>query len=75
MINADTEQLIPFVDAPEVIPGHPDLSQVYRWAMRGLRGVKLEFIRIGGRRFTSKEALNRFYAALTEADQREAVSA
>ena len=68
MIDTTSEDLISFSDATQLIPGHPHLSQVYRWATRGLRGVKLEFVRCGGRRYTSREALARFYAALTKAD-------
>lgn len=63
----ETENLISFRDAPRVIPGRPALSQVYRWAMRGLRGVRLEWMQVGGRRYTSREALSRFYAATTTA--------
>src|SRR5688572_26005346 len=68
MIDTTTETLVLFANAPKIIPGRPHLSQVYRWAMRGLRGVKLEWVRCGGRRYTSHEALARFYAALTHAD-------
>lgn len=37
---------------------HP--STIYRWAKTGLRGVRLETIRIGGALCTSLEALQRF---------------
>jgi hypothetical protein len=72
MIDVHTEKVIPFGKVPEHIPGRPHFSQVYRWSMRGLRGCKLEWIKIGGRRFTSLEALDRFYRALTIADGGEA---
>lgn len=68
MIDTTTEQLISFAEATKLIPDHPHVSQVYRWAMRGLRGVKLEWVRYGGRRYTSREALQRFSAAQTRAD-------
>jgi hypothetical protein len=67
MIDAQTESLVTFNKAAKLIPGKPHLSQVYRWAERGLGGIKLEWIKCGGKRFTSVEALNRFYAALTRA--------
>jgi hypothetical protein len=38
---------------------------LYRWAKRGLRGVKLETIRVGGTLCTSLEALQRFCERLT----------
>lgn len=43
---------------------HP--TCVWRWARRGVRGVKLETARIGGRVVTSREALGRFLAAIDE---------
>ena len=42
-------------------------SAVYRWALHGIRGVKLETYKIGGRRFTSVEALHRFVENLNAA--------
>lgn len=41
------------------------VSTVYRWISKGVRGVKLEAIRIGGRLYTSDEALQRFAERLT----------
>lgn len=35
-------------------------STVWRWTRRGLRGIRLETLRIGGTTYTSKEALQRF---------------
>ena len=46
-----------------------NVSTVYRWINRGIAGVKLETILIGGSRFTSAEALNRFFAQSTLAKQ------
>ena len=40
---------------------------MWRWRLRGIRGVKLETIKIGGRRFTSAEALARFIEQSTAA--------
>jgi hypothetical protein len=72
MIDLRTEKLISFAEAPKHIPGRPHLSQVYRWSQRGLRGTKLEWLQVAGRRFTSLEALARFYASLTRAAGGEA---
>lgn len=35
-------------------------STLHRWATNGVRGTVLETVRIGGRRFTSADALERF---------------
>ncbi|WP_442485133.1 DUF1580 domain-containing protein [Aeoliella sp. SH292] len=37
-----------------------NVSTVWRWAQRGVRGVRLETLCIGGRRFTTNEAWGRF---------------
>ena len=42
-------------------------STIHRWRTRGARGVKLEMLLIGGRRFTSSEALHRFFFSTTSA--------
>lgn len=46
-------------------------SSLWRWARKGVRGVKLEYVRLGGRILTSREALARFAQRLAEADERE----
>jgi predicted site-specific integrase-resolvase len=38
-----------------------------RWCCRGISGVRLETILVGGRRFTSSEAFERFVGASTKA--------
>lgn len=42
---------------------HP--STVFRWAQRGLRGVKLQVVRVGGTLCTTEDALCRFFEQLT----------
>ena len=41
-------------------------STVWRWAQSGVRGVKLETVRIGNTMCTSVEALSRFLAAIND---------
>jgi hypothetical protein len=48
------------------------VSTVWRWITRGLRGVKLETVKIGGTTCTSEEALRRFFAALSAGRQQPA---
>lgn len=43
------------------------VSTLWRWQLRGVRGVRLETILLGGIRHTSHEALERFTAACTAA--------
>lgn len=67
MIDVRTEELLPFNAAREEVPWRPHISTWHRWRLRGVRGVKLETVLIGGRRYTSREALQRFIAATTVA--------
>ncbi len=66
MIDLASESLIGIKEAAKLIPGHPDLSTIYRWFQTGVRGgIKLETALVGGRRFTSREAVQRFVDRLS----------
>jgi hypothetical protein len=68
-IDPLTETVIPFAEAARRLPrlraGRPvNDATLWRWASSGLRGVRLETLRVGGTTCTSAEALRRFFAAL-----------
>lgn len=67
MANLLDEELLPFASAIRSLPGAPHISTGYRFAMRGIRGVVLETVRVGGKRYTSRQALNRFIEKVTAA--------
>lgn len=67
MIDITTETPLSLADAAKILPGRPHLSTVWRFATRGVRGVRLESFMSGGRRFTSVEEIHRFIAATTAA--------
>ncbi len=64
MIDVNREQLVRLSRA--VIPGNPHPATRWRWASVGVRGQRLETIVVGGQRFTSQEAVQRFLAALND---------
>ena len=64
MIQIETEQMRPISRASADIPGRPHVSTLIRWSARGIRGIRLETVIVGGRRFTSLEAIHRFLEAL-----------
>jgi hypothetical protein len=68
MIDTLTEQLRLLIKASAEIPGRPHISTIIRWWRRGVRGVRLETVVVGGRRFTSLEAITRFIARLSDLD-------
>jgi hypothetical protein len=45
-------------------------STLWRWATRGLRGNRLEIVRVGGVACMSAEALRQFFAALNGQPER-----
>ena len=65
LIDVNHERLLSLADACKEIPGRPHISTLHRWRLRGVRGHRLETVLIGGRRFTSAEAIQEFIAATT----------
>lgn len=64
-IELNSETIISLNAAAKTLPKlrggrKPHIATMYRWAKSGVRGVKLETIRIGGTVCTSTEAIQRF---------------
>ncbi|TWU08386.1 DUF1580 domain-containing protein [Stieleria varia] len=56
-----SEDAIPLSDVPSMIPGRrPHVSTIWRWHRNGVRGVRLEAVRVGRSVITSKQAVTRF---------------
>jgi hypothetical protein len=75
MIDHQNESVFPMSEAPTKLPRRRggkkvNVATLYRWSTRGIRGVVLETIQIGGTRCTSAQALQRFFERLTAADRR-----
>jgi hypothetical protein len=66
MIDLKTEDCILLSRAGPVVPGRPSVPTLFRWALKGCRGIKLETIMVGGRRFTSTQAIQRFVNRLSQ---------
>jgi Protein of unknown function (DUF1580) len=62
MIDVFKERLVRLSHAAQHLPGRPHRSSLDRWTRVGVRGRQLETVLIGGRRYTSLEALARFVA-------------
>ena len=67
MVNIQSESALSLSQAARSLPGRPHLSTIHRWRLNGVRGVRLETFLVGGRRFTSREALDRFSERVTAA--------
>jgi hypothetical protein len=60
------EQAITLAEASRILPAHPHPSTLFRWAVEGHRGVKLQTLRMGRRLLTSRDALQAFMEARAE---------
>ena len=65
MIDVFNEDMISVSELPKSLPGSIHISTVFRWMKRGCRGIRLETVRIGGLRYTSKQAVLRFIEETT----------
>ena len=65
MIDIRNEHLVTLAEgARNVPPSGVAVSTLWRWKTKGVRGVRLEAALIGGRWYTSSEAVDRFLGAL-----------
>lgn len=53
---------------PRINGRRPHTSTLWRWCRKGCRGTRLEYVRVGSKIATSREALDRFFYALAVAD-------
>ena len=67
-IDLTTETPKTLAKAAKTLPGGAvHVSTIHRWRMKGVRGVRLETFLRGGIRYTTDEAIGRFFAATTAA--------
>jgi hypothetical protein len=71
VIDLSSERPRLLAKASPDVPGRPHASTLLRWALRGVKGVKLETVIVGGRRFTSLEAIQRFIERLSKPEASE----
>lgn len=75
MIELKSETIVSFSEASNHLPRRraskrPHPATLYRWASKGLHGIKLETIQVGGTLCTSIEALQRFFDSLSEINRK-----
>ena len=68
------EQLITLAEAakhlPKVDGKKVSVCTLWRWCRRGLRGAFLEYVRVGRKICTTREAMLRFFSELADLDDR-----
>lgn len=60
------QKLVRLDDAVNLVPGNISLCTLRRWARVGFRGIRLETVIIGKRRFTTEDAIVRFLNLINE---------
>ena len=72
-MSIESETLIPFQQARNEFPGRKRVGNatLHRWRLHGVRGCKLETLVVGGQRFTSREAIQRFVDAQNQSESAE----
>lgn len=65
--QTEGREYITLEEARKRLPGHPSETTIWRYYRHGVNGVRLETIRVAGKRFTTVEAIHRFIAATTAA--------
>jgi hypothetical protein len=61
------EEIVAFRKAAVFVPSRPHVSTLHRWRQRGIRGVRLDAVLVGGVWYTSREAIRRFIECATAA--------
>lgn len=62
----DDPDVLSLSEAAEVLPGKISTSTIWRWATSGQRGILLDSLRIGGRIYTTRRALQSFCEAVSK---------
>ena len=62
---AEAARRLPKIDGRKICSG-----TIWRWCRFGLRGVWLEYVRVGRKICTTREAMLRFFTRLAELDER-----
>ena len=66
LITLSAATRLPWMPRRDGRPLH--VATLYRWASRGVNGIKLSTVMVGRTRCTTEQELSDFFKALTEAD-------
>jgi len=61
----DNDDFVHLTRVPELLPNKTSYGTIYRWAIKGIAGVRLHTNLIGGRWYTTRRWLNEFFERRT----------
>ena len=70
-IDPISDYLISLSQATRSLPTRPSPACMWRWYRKGVNGIRLETVVVGGRRYTTKAAWTEFVRRTTAAANRE----
>lgn len=59
-----TLEMVLLSRASALFPNRPSVASIWRWATRGVRGVRLHTVRVGGRSYVTADDVREFLDAL-----------
>ena len=62
------DTLIPLSEIAKQLPQRPSPASLWRWHSKGINGIRLEVIRVGGRLYTTARAWRTFVEHTTRPD-------
>ena len=72
-ININEDELLTLGEAsrrfPTIDGKRPSTNSMWRWCRRGVRGIRLGYVRVGRKICTTPAAINAFCNELAEADE------
>ena len=64
-IDLQNERPRSITEAAKRLPNRPSVRTLFRWSKKGVNGIVLETVKLGHHRYTSDEALQRFFERIT----------
>jgi len=67
--NDDQNEFITMSEAAKLLRGRPSIVSLWRWRVRGVAGVKLQYVTVGKLPLTTREWLREFIIESSKAKQ------
>ena len=69
MFSGNQDEFVSMAQAAKLLPGRPSIVSLWRWRARGIAGVKLKFVNINAKPYTTRRWLREFILKSSEWQQ------